>query len=347
MTQVMTVTGPIDTAQLGFTATHEHILNDVSSWWARSTSLGIDPDEFASRPVTMDILWDLKYDPFGNKDNCRMDDINLAIAEVARFAELGGKTIIDATGLGIGRRLDGLKAVSEATGVQIIAGTGFYLEPSQPGWLADATAETIAEVIAADITTGENGIRPGIIGEIGVGADFTAAERKSLRAACLVQRQTGLPMQVHLPAWFRRANEVLDLAESEGVDPCAIILCHMNPSGMDQAYQLSVLRRGAWVQYDMTGAELFYADQGTQCPSDEDSATYLSKLAEAGYVGQLLLSSDIFLKSLLKAYGGPGYAHILQYFLPRLRRHGFDDATITQLTVENPRLVYEKLENLS
>jgi phosphotriesterase-related protein len=324
MTDVMTVRGPVDSADLGVTLTHEHIINDVSSWWQPSTSSGLDPMQFAHAPVTMDLLWDLRYDPFGNLDNCRLQDLDLAVSEVARFAELGGGTIIETTGMGIGRNLAALREVSERTGVHIVAGTGFYLESAQPAWLAAASEEEVAEMIRADVAEGEEGIRPGIIGEIGVGQDFTPAERKSLAAACAVQTGAGLPMEVHLPGWFRLGDEVLDFVEQRGVDPRHVILCHMNPSGSDLDYQKRLMDRGAWVQYDMIGAELFYADQGAQCPSDEDTARSLAALVEDGYLGRLLLSSDIFLKSLLRTYGGPGYAHIQQYFLPRLRRHGLD-----------------------
>lgn len=341
---MMTVLGPVESSELGFTATHEHILNDVSSWHKLSTSRGLDPEIFANAPLTIDLLWDLRNDPFGNRMNCQLDDVELAVREVERFAALGGNTIIEVTGLGIGRRLADLRKVSERTGVHIIAGTGFYLESAQPSWLADASAAQIAEAILADIEHGEDGVRPGIIGEIGVSAEFTHSERKSLVGACRAQVRTGLPMQVHLPAWFRRAGEVLDVVEEEGVDPHRVILCHMNPSGMDQEYQSSVLRRGAWVQYDMVGAELFYADQNAQCPSDDESAGYLAALVDAGYVGQILISSDIFIKSLLREYGGPGYAHILQYFIPRLRRHGLDDEAIDTITVRNPRAIFDSLE---
>ncbi len=346
MSTVMTVLGPVDSADLGFTATHEHILNDVTSWFTPSISRGLDVDAFRDAPVAMDNLWDLKYDPFGKLDNCRLDDVDLAVEELARFRELGGTTVLEATGLGVGRRLGDLATVSRRTGVNIVAGTGFYLEPSQPIWFQEATVDEVAAVIIQDLDVGQNGVRPGFIGEIGVGAGFTPAEHKSLRAACRAQRHSGLPVQVHLPAWFRRADEVLDVMEDEGVDPHAVVLCHMNPSGADLDYQLGLLRRGAWVQYDMVGAELFYADQGVQCPSDEDSAGYLARLVDAGFGHRLLLSSDIFLKNLLRAYGGPGYAHIAQYFLPRLHRHGFDEATIRQLTVANPRAVFDDLENI-
>lgn len=341
MTAVVAVRGPVDSSDLGITLTHEHIFNDVSSWWQRSTSTGLDPEAFADTPVSMDLLWELRQDPFGNRDNCRLDDLELASAEVSRFAALGGRTIVETTGLGIGRDLARLREVSERTGVHVVAGTGFYLEAAQPAWARTASVAELAETLAADLADGVDGVRPGIIGEIGVSADFTAAERTSLAAACAVQPTVGLPMQVHLPGWYRLAEEVLDVVEQAGVDLRHVVLCHMNPSCVDLDYQRRVLRRGAWVQYDMIGAEVYYADQGVQCPSDEQSAAAVATLVREGFANRLLLSSDVFLKSLLRHYGGPGYGHVLQYFLPRLARHGVDPSTLEQLTVTNPRRVFE------
>ncbi len=76
--------------------------------------VGWDPDDFAGPPVTADILWDLRHDPFGNLDNCRLDDLDVAVDEVARYAALGGRTILEATGLEAGRDLPALRRISEA-----------------------------------------------------------------------------------------------------------------------------------------------------------------------------------------------------------------------------------------
>ncbi len=327
-------------SDMGITLTHEHIFNDVTSWSHRTESRGWDPETLAHLPVTQDILWDLRHDPFANLDNCRLDDLETARAEVERFAALGGRTIMDATGLGVGRDLARLRAVSESTGIAIIAGTGYYLDAAQPAEVKTLRAEEIAERILSDLAEGEDGVRPGFIGEIGVGADFTDAERTSLRGALLAQRETGLPIQVHLPAWFRLGGAVLDAAEEAGVDPAKVVLCHMGPSGDDLAYQRELLRRGAWIQYDMIGMEVFYADQGVQCPSDEQNAAWLARLHDLGLGDRLLVSQDVFIKSLLRRHGGPGYAHLLQYFVPRLTRHGFGSADIDRLLIDNPRRLF-------
>ncbi|MDO9495130.1 MAG: hypothetical protein Q7J48_05470 [Nocardioides sp.] len=337
---VMTVSGPLPVSAMGTTLTHEHIFNDVTSWSHRTESLGWDPDELAGRPVAEDILWDLRQDPFANLDNCRLDDFATAVEEVGRYAALGGQTILDATGLGVGRDLLGLRAVSEATGVAIIAGTGYYLDAAQPDSVKTLGAEAIRDRILADIVDGEDGIRPGFIGEIGVGSEFTSAEERSLRGALLAQRETGLPVQVHLPAWYQLGDAVADLVDDLGVDPGKVVLCHMGPSGADLAYQEGLLRRGFWLQYDMIGMEVFYADQGVQCPSDEQSAAWLARLVERGHGRRLLISQDIFLKSLLRRHGGPGYGHLLQYFVPRLQRHGIAATDIDELIVHNPRRLF-------
>lgn len=347
MTRVTTVTGPKDSTDLGITLTHEHLINDASSWAEPTALPGINAEEFLHRRVSTDILWELRNDPFSNLDNCRLDDSDLALSEIERYSALGGRTIIDTTSISSGRNLGALKSLSELSGVTIIAGTGYYLDPSLPASFSSLRAEDVAEVIITDLSKGVDGIRPGIIGEIGVSAEFTEFERTSLSGAFMAQRVSGLPIQVHLPGWFRRGHEVLDMAEAHGVDPRTVVLCHMGPSGSDRDYQLDLLRRGAWVQYDMIGMELFYADQGVQCPTDDENAERLLSLVEAGFGDQLLISQDIFLKSLLRTYGGPGYGHILQYFVPRLRRHGADHTIIDQLLIDNPRALFDNCSTIA
>ncbi len=339
-TSVVSVTGEISVNDLGVTLTHEHLVNDATSWAEPSTAIGIDADDLWERPVSMEVLWELRHDPFGNLDNCKLDDLALAAQEVERYAALGGRSILDATSMNSGRDLGALRTLSERTGVTVVAGTGYYLEPSHPDGFSALSEDDIAERILDDLTHGESGSRPGFIGEIGVGAEFPEAERRSLAGALIAQRETGLPIQVHLPAWFRRGHEVLDLAESYDVDPARVVLCHMGPSGADTDYQHEILRRGAWVQYDMIGMEVFYGDQGVQCPSDEENAVRLIALAEAGFLPQLLISQDVFVKSLLRNYGGPGYAHLLQYFIPRLRRLGLDSDAVDALLITNPRALF-------
>ena len=89
MKQIETVLGPIQSTDLGLTLTHEHLLNDVLSWWHPPLDDSPRSRELVDEKVSIANIWELKHDPFINKDNCTMQDLELAIAEVQRFVDQG------------------------------------------------------------------------------------------------------------------------------------------------------------------------------------------------------------------------------------------------------------------
>lgn len=337
---LQTVLGPIPIEAMGVTLMHEHLLCDVSNWHHPP----VTPERLYLRdaPVTPSIYGELRMDPFVNRPNLRLDDVAVAAEEAGQFATLGGQTILDPTCRGIARDPVGLAAIARQTGLHIVMGCGYYLESSHPPHVADMTVEAIAAEIVADLTVGvgEPPIRAGFIGEIGVSAAFTLAEQKVLRGAAQAQVTTGHPLMVHLPGWERHGHRVLDIAAAEGVDPHRVILCHMNPSWHDTDYQTGLAERGAALEYDMIGMDYFYADQGVQCPSDEENAAAIAALIAAGHGDSLLLSHDVFLKMMLTRYGGFGYGYLLRHFVPRLLRHGVSPAWIDRLLIDTPRRLF-------
>jgi len=337
---VMTVLGPLPVEKMGTTLMHEHILLDTSSWWKRpccASEIAI-----AEQPVSMEILGELRMNPFLNRDNCFLLDVDLAMGELNRFADLGGHTVVDPTCFGIGRDPTALARIARRTRLNIVMGSGYYLEASHPDDVKGMDVEAIADRIIADVGGGPERpeIMAGLIGEIGVSKDFTPAERKSLQGAARASKVTGVPLSIHLPGWERLAHDVLDVVEAEGADLRHTVLCHMNPSHDDLAYQSSLADRGAFLEYDMIGMDYYYADQRAQSPSDEENARAIVRLVEKGYGERLLLSQDVFLKMMLTRFGGFGYGYILRHFVPRLKRHGLDQATIDLLMTANPRRVF-------
>ncbi|TCK29173.1 phosphotriesterase-related protein [Ancylobacter aquaticus] len=340
----MTVLGPVPVAKLGVTLTHEHILLDASKKWrppCTCSQMG-----FAERPVSQDMLGELRLNPIGNRDNCMLLDVALAIDELMMFRELGGESLVDATNVGVGRDPAALQRISRRTGLNIIMGSGFYLEPSHPDYVREASVEQLAEKIIHDVGGGpeQPAVIAGLIGEIGVSPEFTAEEEKCLRAGARAAARTGVPLSVHLPGWLRLGERVLDITEAEGADPRHTILCHMNPSGEDTDYQHRLARRGVFLGYDMIGIDFFFAEKNTQAPSDEQNAIAIRRLIDAGFLQQILISHDVFLKMMLVRYGGHGYGHILRNFVPRLRRHGVNDEQLETLLIENPRYVFSRRE---
>lgn len=338
--KVMTVTGPIAASAMGVTLPHEHILNDCRCWWHKPKEP--DRQHLATEPVHMGIIGELRMDPFVNLDNCALDDEPLAISELLAFRNAGGQTVVDPTCRGIGRNPEALVRISAATGLNIVMGSGYYLQTSHPPELKRLSIDGVADEIVAEAHegVGKTGVKIGLIGEIGVSGDFTPEEEKSLRGAARAQKRTQLPLMVHLPAWYRHAHRVLDIVGEEGGDLRHTILCHMNPSGGDVDYQTSLAARGAFIEYDMLGMDYWYADQQVQCPSDEDNARAIAGLIKNGFGDRLLLSHDVFIKMMLSHYGGFGYAYILKHFVPRLRRHGVGENAITSMLINNPAQVF-------
>jgi phosphotriesterase-related protein len=334
---VMTVAGPVPVEGLGLTLMHEHILNDCSCWW---NPPGPDRAWLADAELAPGILWELRQDPFVNRENLALSDEAAAIEELGLFAAQGGRTVVDPTCRGIGRNPAALRRISQATGLQIVMGSGYYLQASHPPELAGMSEDAIADQIVAEATEGIDGVRIGLIGEIGVSSDFTPDERRSLRGAARAQRRTGLPLMVHLPGWFRLGGEVLDIVEAEGGDPARTVLCHMNPSCEDFDYQRGLAARGAFIEYDMVGMDFFYADQQVQCPDDDAAAEGILRLIESGYGDRVLLSQDVFLKMMLTRYGGNGYGFVARHFLPRLVRHGITPEAARALMIDNPARVF-------
>ncbi|RZS79741.1 phosphotriesterase-related protein [Phyllobacterium myrsinacearum] len=339
--KVMTVNGPIAAEALGITLMHEHILNDCRCWWHAPKTP--ERQYLAGGFVCMEILGELKQDPFVNKHNITLDDEPLAISELRAFANAGGQTVVEPTCRGIGRNPLALRRIAKAAGLNVVMGAGYYLGSSHPADVADMTVGDIADEIVREAVDGVDGtdVKIGLIGEIGVSSDFTAEEEKSLRGAAQAQVRTGLPLMVHLPGWFRLGHRVLDVVAQEGADVRHTVLCHMNPSHDDFSYQSELAARGAFIEYDMIGMDFFYADQQVQCPSDEEAARAIVRLAEAGYLDRVLLSHDVFLKMMLTRYGGNGYAYVLRHFLPRLKRHGLDETALDQMMRANPRAVFQ------
>ena len=339
---VMTVTGPIPVGEMGVTLMHEHILLDGAKAWRCPCDIDEEGRRVSEQPVNMEIIGELRMNPYLNRDNVSLDDADVALRELERYRRFGGNTVVDATTIGIGRDPEALARIARLSGLKIVMGTGFYLEFSHPDWLRSMDVEAIAQFIVDDVGGGETQppVMAGIIGEIGVSKDFTEAERRSLRGAARASARTGVPLTIHLPGWERLAHEVLDVVESEGADLSHTVLCHMNPSWNDTAYQTSLAARGAFIEYDMIGMDYYYADQDAQSPSDEDNARGILTLVEKGYADRVLMSQDVFLKMMLTCYGGFGYAHVLRHFVPRLKRHGLDEAVIRRMLTDNPKSVF-------
>jgi phosphotriesterase-related protein len=335
---VQTVTGPVPSDALGLVLPHEHLFNDLSG------VLDAPSYEFSKplvgQQVTASAAAALRHDPYCCFDNLSAKPVDDVLREVAAFQATGGGTVVDATSSpAIGRDPVRLHETSRRSGVHVVMGCGAYLERFEGPRITAAAVEAQAQAIGDELTHGvaHSGIRPGLIGEIGVSPDFTPAERASLRAAALAQaNHPHVPLMVHLPGWQRRGHEVLDLVLDEaGVAPDRVVLAHMDPSSGDAGYQDSLADRGVWLEFDMIGMDITFPHEGAS-PRAETTADGVARLTAHGYAGQLLLSHDLFLKQMWTRHGGNGLTFVPTVFAEMLRTRGVDQDLIRGLTHHNP-----------
>jgi phosphotriesterase-related protein len=341
---VQTVNGPVNAADLGFTLPHEHVFTDVSG--ARLRAPETERARFIrDHPVSPEIYGDLRYDPYGCLDNLKLEDEALAICELQKFAAAGGRTIMDqTTSASWGRDPIALQRVSDATGLNIVAGCGSYLSYTRVPDFDELTIDEIAQQITDELRVGIDGtgVRAGFIGEIAVAdpdSGITPADERALRGAARAQATNHVPMSVHLVKPL--ADEVLDIIAEEGGNLDAVVLCHIAQQAIDDLdYQLRVAERGAWLAFDNIGLDWYHPDWresvGCEPRSDREFAQAILRLLSAGAEHRILLSTDVFVKMQLTHYGGFGYAHLPNNFLPRLRNEGVEDAMLERLTVANP-----------
>ncbi len=335
---VQTVTKKISGDEMGITLPHEHILVDMRAYWSKPSR--DDELVLAESKVNMEMLGFLSHNMFACKDNLILDDPSLAINELLRFKALGGKTVVEMTNRGISPNPLALRDISLKSGLNIIAGCGYFAAQTHSIDVKGMSTDKLTEEMITDIKQGllNTDVKPGIIGEIGTSHPLFESEKKILRAAARAHNSTGLTVSVHMAWQGKHGEEVIDILESEGMDPGKIIIDHMDD--MEDPtfdYQKAVAERGAYVELDCFGQENYVESDNFIHPRDIDRVKYVTGLVESGYLDRVLISQDVYVKMYLRSYGGRGYDHILRNILPLLKRSGLTDSDIRKITVDNPR----------
>src|SRR5436190_10635840 len=211
-----TVLGPIDTSKLGFTLSHEHIIASSSGVWQAWPEL------------------------FGGHAKF----IATASDQLKRARDEGVDTIIDCTTIDLGRDIRMMEEVSRRSGLQVIASTGHWLDPSNS--MRSRTIEELTDFFVREATVGIEGtdVKAGII-KVANGNMIDAFGEKVLRAASRASRMTGLPITTHSPGAARIGEKQAVIFEEEGVSPSKVCIGHSDNSPAD--YQLGLAKRGYYL----------------------------------------------------------------------------------------------------
>src|SRR5262245_64538964 len=122
MPSLVTTLGPHGADELGVILPHEHVFVDLRT-----------PDQPGyAQAETADV-------------------VALMAPEIERARAAGVTAIVDCAPVGVGRRADILRAVSEAAGFPLVVPTGIYREPWVPAWAQAADEQALYEWMLGEL----------------------------------------------------------------------------------------------------------------------------------------------------------------------------------------------------
>lgn len=311
MGAVNSVTGPLSGEQMGFTLMHEHVMVCASG------------------------LLDSYPDLLGDNREER------AIAALQRAKAEGIDTLVDATTFDLGRKAQLLRTVAEASGVNIINVTGWWLDV--PRFLHGVGPNQMAREFVKDLTEGFRGtdIKAGLLKRAADFEGVTPALEVMARAVSRAHLETGVPIMVHSYPTGHVARRQIQIFKEEGVDLTKVKIDHSNDS-TDTEYLEWILDQGCYLGWDRYPGRLVSPHMRT---------VTLKKLMDLGHADRICVSHDCICLHIHKEnadgtipdqhefqrHNPDQYLYISRFVIPELKELGATNADIHTLFVENPR----------
>ncbi|PWJ48498.1 phosphotriesterase family protein [Faecalicatena contorta] len=311
MKEIITVTGPITSEELGFCQCHEHIALS-------------------------------KGKPYDINPALCIDDMWKSLEEMKRYKSAGGDSFIEAQPCGCNRMTEELKTLSKKSGVHIIASTGFHKFSFYPDkhWIHSISTPELEEIFVQEVTNGmytdadrtyptvQCESKAGIIKTAYDAEELSPRYKKLFLAAAGASLRTGRALMIHVEQDTSPAL-LLDFLLSLGVKPENLIFCHMDRACKDIKAHEDILKKGSYLEFDTIGRFKYH--------SDEHEIQLIQSLIRLGFQEQLLYSLDTT-RERLKSYNpdGTGLDYILTTFNNSLRLSGISEDTIHKISVENP-----------
>lgn len=297
---VRTVLGDVDGDALGITYAHEHLIIDS--------------------PLVIE-RW----------PHIHLPSVEGAVAELERCRDAGVGTVVDAMPSASGRDVGRLATISERSGLNIIAVTGFHTAKYYEGqnWALNGSVESLAAHFIAEVEEGADGTphKTGLIKVATSGVGLTSMEARVFEAAAMTARITGVPILTHCEDG-KGAIEQIEKLTALGVPPERVVISHLDKVD-DPGYHRAVLETGVYAEYDQA---LRHADE-----SPPPTAIHVVRMWEAGFGDRIMLATDGARRSLWATHGSPhGLAWLATGFVAELRAQGLGDHEIDTMFVVNP-----------
>ncbi|MEM6281693.1 MAG: hypothetical protein AAF787_05840 [Chloroflexota bacterium] len=296
--QIITVTGPANPTDMGVIDAHSHV-------WIE--------------PV-----------PGGHPAAPMLFDEEEIISELKDYVAAGGGSIVDCQPLNCGRDANQLHKLSVASGVKIVACTGYHLrqyyaDDNAPLW--DMTSDEARAFFVGEIRNGlietrnATVIHPGFI-KIAAEATFEASPRHLFEAAAVVAKETGYAIEMHTERGAAIENFLTFFAE-QGLSPDRLVFCHVDKRA-DFGLHEEMVQAGVMMEYDT-----FYR---ARYNPEDNLWPLLSKMIDAGYADRVALATDMAGGELWSTLGdGPGLTAFMTRIGTRLRQMGIEHGIIAGL----------------
>ncbi|MBS7548915.1 phosphotriesterase family protein [Dietzia massiliensis] len=319
MATVPTVTGDIDSADLGRVLAHEHIF-----------VLGEEYRE--------------NYQDDWDEDA----KVAEAVAELGQLPDLGIDTILDPTVLGLGRYLPRVQRVAEQVDVNIVVATGLYTYneiPFQfhytgPGLLFDVP-EPLTQLFLKDLREGiaDTGVRAGFLKCAIEEQGLTPGVERAMRAVGAASAESGAPITVHTNPHTGSGLVAQSVLAEEGADLSKVVIGHSGDT-TDVDYLCKVADAGSYLGMDRFGLDVLL-------PFEDRVATVLEMLRR-GYAERMVLAHDAacfidWFDPAAKRQVVPqwNYRHISEDVIPALLEGGASQDDIDTMLIKNPRAYFE------
>ncbi len=239
--------------------------------------------------------------------------------ELAAFAADGGGALIDCQPPFCGRDVERMRAHQRATGVAIVACTGFHLpawyRPDEPLWHGDVHA---AEALFA------RELADGTGGAVKAAHDGTRRDprvRALLRAAVRAARTADAPLVVHTERG-EAVQELADLLLAEGIDPTRVLICHIDKNP-DPGLHRDLIDAGFRLEYDTFVRPRYEPEHGVW--------PLIATMLADGHASSIAIGLDLADPALWAFAGGPGLRALTHDIPGRLRAMGVDGSDIAAL----------------
>ena len=246
------------------------------------------------------------------------------------------RTMVACIPIGHGRDVEFRKELIGDRPINVIMATGFYKDDKQPKWAREKSADECTDLMVSEIEEGigDSGVRAGII-KLAPTAS-SGQSRKVCRAGVNASLQTGARITTHSAGCSR---ESFDLLTEFGAAPENIYIGHADFADHDE--NADICRRGGNLLFTVWDVEYMIPERLMYRRfADLIEAGYTDNLLMSVDFAIMVQNGKrpTYLSWTLYGVEGRTHAYLATTVIPVLRKdYGVSEEDLYTITVENPR----------